>query len=409
MIRFLSITLSRLFNIGSFLITVLVISSFAATNLIAQENLYDGFVGKKLDEYDGIVNINAQMRLKWTSRDVSALFCSSESGETNPLILKGLLSNAKDGWLNGALRDLKGRYAGDLTLTKRIDGDRIIWEGTLSGGSGKKVRMSFDKPSPKRMDPHPLIITDDFISGATYIPQELFVYAYPKFDRFETALGKLDQMFPYWRESAFFCDTLEGHFTLDYDQSDVSRIGEMVAALRATGFFEYVELGVAEYGGMPEQVAFSGDRFHYRTSREFSQVANRLSNRIAAEFFCGKACNPVAVSTKSWNSRVFEIEGRSEDLFFKRARYWEKYTVSMTFYANAFADTNGDDGKSFNIQFYFVEGALAPSGTGNPPSANRYRENLISADDLSNISSKIQKRIASALAVEYGAEYQEEF
>lgn len=393
----------RLSNPFKLLTAAILLSFSIATPVFAKDQTYHLYIGE--EKFDG--SFNGRMRLLLLNQGAEFFLSSTDEKGKTTYLLHGSLKNITEGILEGNVMKLDGSLLGRMSLREKIDEyNNIIWQGDIEGTENINVlaSRSMDRDEDD-ISSNPLTVTDQYLknSNNSNIPQDLFLHAKPKFERIREALDKLDAAFPYWRSSAYYGSILDGNFTIDYKETDVSNIGEIVKKLRESNLFEYVELSIAEYGGMPEQVIFSRSRYPFNDNKQLISIFKTLSDTIAEDHFCRNKCSLRAMSTKSKNVRAYELEGKSEDLHFNRPNHWEKYTVSFTIFSNDLFDLS-DEG-SFNIQFQIIEGYMAASGNGRLPPSARFKEHPIDSNELSLLSSKLQIQIANDL----GAEYQEEF
>ncbi|QUS38640.1 hypothetical protein RPMA_07170 [Tardiphaga alba] len=384
--------------LGAILTAPFVTSSPVSAQL-KTEQTYSGVVMKTLGPYDGIESTNASSRVRWTGGKAEMILCAKDKNGLD-ILARGTLDNSVDGLLVGSLTTRKGESL-TLTLRKRMDDKKTLWEGAIATDVGLSIRLERDDGDKRKRRIDPQIVTKDFLTKTPFIPRDLYVSAYPIFDRFDAAMDLLASKFPQWRELDSDCSSfIDVVFPMNYRVTDVRRIGAIVTELRKSGYFHYVELSMPEYGGIPEQVAFSAKKYPYSNVSGMLAHFDKLATSAARNIFCKKQCQPVAMSTKGANVRLFEIIGRSEDLHFHKKGHWEKYVVAMTGYSHELEDRT----KSLNIQFVITSGFNAPSGNGEQPPETRFKENPIDDAELSTLSSKLQKLIAKTLGGEYSEE-----
>jgi hypothetical protein len=81
--------MARLGNRLYALVIIVFSASGFNSNLSAEEQSYSGFIGKSLDEYDGIVSVNSDIRVTFSEREANFIFQFAPDQIRPPIICSG--------------------------------------------------------------------------------------------------------------------------------------------------------------------------------------------------------------------------------------------------------------------------------------------------------------------------------
>lgn len=390
----------------SFIVLFILLTAIAPSSLSAPViKEYSGSLGRKVPDYVGTFYIPSHYRFLQDEKRSTIVVCADLN--SHDVAFFGVAEDIDAGGthINAPIKDIEGKYAGRISLHRKSnDSDDFDWEGSINGATDWKVRMSGGSPeqSALAVRDYGLTITDNFGKDIRYVPREIFMNARPRINNYKEAFSLFDKHFPNWRKDIYGCNRLSGHFKIDYEQTDISMLSKYLKEMNESGFFDYAEIGIAEYGGLPEQVWFPISLYPFDSYRTFVRELDKLANIIAKEVMCNGKCDPTAMSAKGSNVRIFEIVGPSQDMHFRKDKHFEKYIISMTGYTGYRWDDQSPDG--FYILFQIVSGFMAPSGNGEIPSLRRFEENPIDDYQLNDLSSKLQQAVSRSLGGEYQGE-----
>jgi hypothetical protein len=316
-------------------------------------------------------------------------------------VYKAILSNETEGVLRGPITTISGSPKGQIQLSQRSDEQRrIIWEGSIILDSETMmIRLSRDEDAldngvkPKA---NPLSVLKDFTRVVTYIPMDLFLTATPKFESLPEGIDLLKKTFPYFAGNDE-ANVLLGTLRIDYEKTNIRTIPSILKMLKMSNLFVSVDVGIAEYGGVPEQIVFNTDIS--TPDKLFTNIDN-TANRVMGNFVCIKECKSAELSSHSSNVRIYEIVGKSENMFLKKPNTWEKYKVTIIMYTTY----DSHKRKRIALLFQLTSGWRAAMRGNQQPPIERFEENTIPDETLNSITSMLMRAIAKGM----NATYQEE-
>jgi hypothetical protein len=258
-----------------------------------------------------------------------------------PALYKGTLNNEVDGLLRGPLTSWEGAPAGEIELHKRLENGDIIWEGNFHtpGSEAKLVRLSRSQSATSDDVDHQgqcscYIVTKHFTGTLHYIPQDLYLHAIPKFDRLIEAVVRLKTIFPYYGQRYTRFDgeeidsgALHGEVKIDFLKTRITKLPGIMVALKSSDLFVSVFLSQPEYGGIPQHLQFK-DTLDLKSESGTVNTLSQIAKRTIAQI-CRAGCQKTDIFTNSDNVRVYEIVGKSMNMFLNRNNIWEKYIVSL--------------------------------------------------------------------------------
>jgi hypothetical protein len=125
-----------------------------------------------------------------------------------------------------------------------------------------------------------------------------------------------------------------GGMKIDYSKTKLTKLPAILAKLNSSNLFVSVDLSSPEYGGVPQRIEFK-EEFKFDTEEELTNTMDQIAKRTIAQI-CRSGCTKKNIFTNSDNVQMFEISGKSSDMFLKKNNIWEKYKVSLMMYADGF-------------------------------------------------------------------------
>jgi hypothetical protein len=161
---------------------------------------YGGFIGATAPKDDEDAE-NAAARIAFND---SAAVIYIAHGFPKTTLYTGRLNNEVAGLLRGTLTTWQGTPIGEIELRRRVESEKIIWEGSLKIDSqANLVRFSRAQNAASNdvVDRSGNLVTKNFTRKLTLIHPELSLHAVPRFDRLPEAIAVLKSNFSYFGQS----------------------------------------------------------------------------------------------------------------------------------------------------------------------------------------------------------------